>query len=117
MKREFLFILDEVLQFHNTKHWLDLDKTRFKEYANAADRFTTCLNAILDLYYPTYVQTQAKAARYELIAHEINKYCKFNYLNKRIVRTYFERNRVPDFIDGDFEPSFFEGRKSKPKLF
>lgn len=116
LKREFLFILDEVLQFHNTKHWLDLDKTRFKEYANAADRFTTCLNAILDLYYPTYVQTKAKAARYELIAHEINKYCKFNYLNKRIVHTYFERNRVPDFIDGDFEPSFFEGRKSKPKI-
>lgn len=117
LKWGFNFIVEEVLQYHNTKYWLSPDSVRFPLYENPVDRLLHCLNLVLEVNYPHYVKKKNKTLKkYALIAHEINKYCGANYLTEGMILQYYARKRVPDFVMEKREPEFFINRNCKPRI-
>ena len=115
----FNFIVNDVLPYHDTRHWISLEQDQFPKYENPADRFLLCMNLIVDVHYPTQRSGGAgfvKGKKYRLIAHKINEFCNAKYMTESIVTHCFHRSRVPEFTDIESEPEFFVGRKFKPKI-
>lgn len=74
LKWAFNFIVEDVLQYHNTKYWLRPDNQRFPLYENPVDRLLHCMNLVIEVNHPHYVKKKNKTLKkYALIAHEINK--------------------------------------------
>lgn len=115
----FNFIVNDVLPYHDTRHWVSLEQDQFPEYENPTDRFLLCLNLIVDVHYPTQRSGGAgfvKGKKYRLIAHKINNFCNAEYMTEGIIKHCFHRSRVPEFTDIEAEPEFFLGRRFKPKI-
>lgn len=113
----FNFIVNDILPYHNTRHWIPLEQDLFPKYENPADRFLLCMNLIVDVHYPTQRKFNfVQGKKYKLIAHKINEFCNANYMTESIVTHCFHRNRVPEFTDVESEPEFFVGRRFKPKI-
>ncbi|UIJ77576.1 hypothetical protein [Acinetobacter sp. SH20PTE14] len=117
LKWAFNFIVEDVLQYHNTKYWLRPDNQRFPLYENPVDRLLHCMNLVIEVNHPHYVKKKNKTLKkYALIAHEINKYCGADYLTEHMIFLYYARKRVPDFVIEERESGFFKNRNCKPRI-